>query len=192
MQVCASTPTSRRYCRGVTLPELLLVASILVLLGSTVMPQLESSRAGRIDLAASAVANALRFARDESVRTGLRHMVTFDLTSHRIQVAQLTSSGPAPLPLPLARHPLSRQPYLIDLDDDPSLGASVIAALDLDYESVGSQSVVDFGPAGVPHYQSLSDSRRLLTGRVRVALDGLSREILIQPQTGSVAITGGP
>lgn len=168
------------------------MSTILVMLGSVALPRVDATQQSRMDLAADAVANAIRFSRDEAVRTGLRHMVSFDTNTQQVQVAELASNGPAPVPLPLARHPLSRQPYVIDLDDDPGLGNVQIASLTLSYDGVGSQNSLDFTAAGVPHHQSLSNLRRMISGEVVLTLDGVSRTVNIDPVTAVVTVTGAP
>lgn len=167
------------------------MVAILVILGSTALPRIDAAQQSRIALAAAEVANAIRFARDESVRTGMRHMVIFDTTSQQVQVAELLANGPAPVPLPLARHPLSKQPFVIDLDDDPTLGATVISTLALNYEGVGAQTAIDFTAAGVPHYQSLNTQRRMNSGKILLSLGSVSRVVAVQPLTGAVTVTGG-
>ena len=58
--------------RGVTLPELLIVLTILGVAAAVAIPSLSSSNPQTLDLAAEEFANAMRFARSEALRTANR------------------------------------------------------------------------------------------------------------------------
>lgn len=188
-----SRPTSALRPRGFTLPELLLVASILVVLGSAMAPQLRAPELSRLELAAASVAAALRFARDESLRTGSSHSVFIDPATNQVQVALLPDFSALPIDLPLVRHPLSRAPYAIDLDDDPTLTPVAISMRVLDYDGMSNRERVDFSARGLPLYHGVGGQRfRLLDGQVTLTLGGAMRSVAIAPQTGAIAIGAGP
>lgn len=69
----------RHTCRGFTLAELLITVALLAILAATMIPNLNSADADRLEVAAAEVRNALRFARSEAMRRG--QTVLFDAES---------------------------------------------------------------------------------------------------------------
>lgn len=70
---------SCRTARGFTLVELLIVVAILAILAATMIPNMNSNDADRLEVATAEVRNALRFARSEAMRRG--QSVLFDAES---------------------------------------------------------------------------------------------------------------
>ncbi len=190
-----STPTKSfiATARGVTLPELLLVVAILVAMGSQVIPQLQSADASRLELAVSEVTAALRYARDESARSGAVHSVELDVAAEIVRVVRYADFDVLAMPPPVVFHPLSRQPYQYDLDSLASTAPTQVASVELNYDGVSAPERIDFSAQGLPHYIRPGGTRhRLLDGRIELALGGFEMGITVDPLTGRITPDASP
>ncbi|MGI9324257.1 MAG: pilus assembly FimT family protein [Pseudomonadales bacterium] len=175
------------------MPELLLVAAILVALGTQVIPQLRSADASRLELAVSEVTAALRYARDESAHTGAVHSVELDTTAEIVRVVRYADFDALAMPPPVVFHPLSRQPYQYDLDSLPSTAPTQVASVELNYDGVTAPDRIDFSAQGLPHYIRPGGTRhRLLDGRIELSMDGIGMGITVDPLTGRITPDASP
>ncbi len=100
---------------GYTLVEMLIVVALLAMIAAIAVPSVTPAEHQRLGLAASAVADAFRFAREESRRTGVVHGVTADLSNNQIRVFRL-DEGPNPNDKVFdVRHPISTQLYFFGM-----------------------------------------------------------------------------
>ncbi|MEJ2131711.1 MAG: GspH/FimT family pseudopilin [Gammaproteobacteria bacterium] len=177
-----------RKSAGFTLLEMLLtVVVIAILVGILVLDPKVSSDA-RLKLAAERVAEALRFAHTEAIRTESYFRLTAS-TSGQITVHALDQSKKPPKLGELARHPVTRQPMDFNLIDETLTQGVAPTTVDFDYEVVGSQNVVDFGPTGMPKFIDAGGAHRALTaGSVVLTFAGRQRVVSIEAQTGRVTI----
>ena len=74
--------------RGYTLLEVLIVVTITGLVASLALPSLSTGDTTKIDLAATEVATAIRFARSEALRTGEGHGLTVSQATQQVTVAR--------------------------------------------------------------------------------------------------------
>ena len=108
-----------RLQRGVTLYELLFVVALMGLLATVMMPSKGPSDGLRLDLAAVEVADALRFARSETLRSGQPHGVHFQEDKRRLSVFRMdTATSPAKLVYDIY-HPVDRNLYARELTEKP-------------------------------------------------------------------------
>ena len=97
---------------GYTLIEVVLVALVLGVLASVALPSLsEPDGRQRLELAAQEIADALRFARDESVRTSGVLGVRVDRVAGRLTVFTPDLDALPIVPSATLDHPLRRQPW---------------------------------------------------------------------------------
>jgi prepilin-type N-terminal cleavage/methylation domain-containing protein len=138
--------------KAFTLIELLLVVAVLAAAAAILLPApTPVDRAQRIDLAAGEVAAALRFARDEALRTRRWHGVRITAASERIQVFSLDTTGTPPVETFDVRHPVDKKLYDLSLASRP-----FSEGVDLDRAEFGFGGVkkpyeaIAFSPDGVP------------------------------------------
>jgi len=81
--------------RGYTLTELLIVVSLIALAASVAVPSLEPVDRTKLDLVSGHVVKAIRFARSESMRTGVPHGLAQDDAALRTRVFRITAGAPA-------------------------------------------------------------------------------------------------
>lgn len=177
-----------RSIAGFTLVEMLLVVLVMSVIAGMLLLDPAISTDSRLDLGAERVAQALRFARTEAVRTQSYFRVTGS-TSGRITVHALNASQTPPQTQQLARHPVTRQPIDFNLIDEALTQGVVPTGVSFDFEVIGSRSVVDFGPSGMPKYVDSGGTHRALTaGTVTLEFGGRQRLVLLDAQTGRVTI----
>lgn len=177
-----------RALRGFTLLEVLLAVTVIAAIVGTLLMDPAVSADSRLDLAAERVAQTLRFARTEAVRTG-NYLRFTGSTSGRITVHELDASLTPPQTQQLARHPVTRQPIDFNLVDESLTQGVAPTIVAFDFEVTGSRSVVDFGPSGMPKYVDGGGSHRAMTsGGLTLAFENRMRVVVLHAQTGRVTI----
>ncbi len=97
--------------RGYTLIELVLVVIIISALASIVLPALAPGQSIKLDLAATEIAAAMRFARVEALRLGVARGFRQESTAKRVRVFSMdTQTTPATLVYDIY-HPVDKQLY---------------------------------------------------------------------------------
>jgi len=105
--------------RGFSLYELLFVVAIIGLLATVMTPSKAPGESVKLDLAASEVADALRFARSEALRLGVARGVRAQSVAKRVRVFRMdTQTSPAKLVYDVY-HPVDKQIYDRDLAQQP-------------------------------------------------------------------------
>ncbi len=177
----------RSRTTGVTLPELLIVVTLIAIVGTIAVPSLNSLESVRVASATTELTAALSYARDEAIRTGSIHSVEFTAANHLVQVVKITDFGTMALNRPVVRHPISRQLYSLDLDDDPTTSPTQLVNLTLDFDNVGQQQRVDFMPSGQPVWIDIFDQPyRLLSGSIVLSAQATEQTITLDGFTGRI------
>ncbi len=176
---------------GFTLIETLIVLFILSIIASVVLPELSSSNPARLDSASNEVATALRFARDESIRTGQVHGVHLDTVTTRLYAFK-AGTGANPLTgLLVDYHPHSKQPYDFLLSDNSStkgVGFSSVIPLFHYYTLASSVSYVLFDEEGTPFWRdSVSGNSFILeSANIDMSYGDLIQQVVLEPGFGRV------
>lgn len=103
---------------GFSLVELLIVITILGIAASVAIPDISTTDASRLNLAATELADAMRFARSESMQGSPRAFRQISSQKKVIVYRPDTSASPWS-PIYDVYHPLSKQLYDIDLGNHP-------------------------------------------------------------------------
>lgn len=200
--------------RGYTLLELLVVVGIIALIAVVAVPKLSSNDEERLLIAATEMADAIRFARSETLRNGAPHGFTIDAASKKLQLFRLHSPGgpiiilpsdpsptmysesyePAPeesypaVFLTELRHPVTKQPYLVDIDNHPFARADSVATHAKFLNACSTADQISFDSSGIARcfgssavaLQELEITMSLGAYSQRVQLDGLTGRVTLQ------------
>jgi prepilin-type N-terminal cleavage/methylation domain-containing protein len=177
---------------GFSLLELSIVVLILGIMAVVVIPDSAPTNQQKLDLAANQIAQALRFAQGEALRTGEHHGVTISQVTQTITVIKwdLTTDPVSTELVPY--HPVSKQSFAFDADQmSLAAGVSIINSSDIfNYITIGRRRSLIFDPQGVPVWVLGSDDSayRLLDGVVQLSNGNNQREVTVAPLTGRVTV----
>jgi prepilin-type N-terminal cleavage/methylation domain-containing protein len=172
---------------GFTLTEVLLVIMIIGVIAVTALPEFASRDTAKLDLAASEVADAFRYARHESVRTGIPRGVQVKVSSDEVRVFRLDMGPNPPSKLFDIYHPVAK--YLYDTQAEWALPRGV---------TVNARDLVFAGACNKPKALAFDErgnpicidpvTVRLQSATVTLELDGETRALNIAPITGRVTV----
>lgn len=111
-----------RLQHGYTLIEMVIVVTVLAVIAAIAVPVASPRNDKQLELAAQEFAAAIRFARTESIRTGLPHGFQFDTSQYRIRVFSAATSGSPWTSVWDIYHPIDKQLY------DYTFPASLVGA----------------------------------------------------------------
>ncbi|MFW2403864.1 MAG: pilus assembly FimT family protein [Gammaproteobacteria bacterium] len=178
--------------RGFTITELLVVVIILGVLAAVVAPGIRSGSPDRVDLAAAEAAEAIRFARSEALRTGNVHGVFVEHNQNRVTVEKTDLSEEPVDGESVLYHPVTRQPYTFDLDDDKLMSGVTIGNTSdvFNYWFLGPRRRLLFDAQGLPVYMKpiAGETYHLMPASIIFELDGYERRVSIESYTGRVTI----
>lgn len=178
--------------KGYSATELLVVVIIVGIIAAAAVPRFSASDSQKLELAATQVAEAIRFARSESMRTGNVHGVTVDQGTQRVRVREYDLSTDPVSGTVTLRHPLSKQPYDFDFDTEvTTMGVQVSNTQDVfDFVGAGRRGSVLFDANGVPMWIVAAGptTHNLNTGIVELSMGGVQRNVQLAPFTGRVTI----
>lgn len=181
----------RLRSHGVTLIELLVVVAIMGVVAVAAIPDLRSADPYMLELAAEEVAEAIRFARSESVRTGEIHGIQISQNTQRVVVykADLTTS---PVSMgSILYHPVARQPFDFDLDNRALTGGvRIINTQDPFLYATGRRKNLLFDASGVPIWivNATSSTYILEDGTVQLGYGKGTRTVQVARITGRVTV----
>lgn len=181
------------YAAGLNLPagysllELTIIVLIFGIMAAVVIPNFSSSDPSKLDLAAQELADAMRFARSESIRLGEPRGFQQQTAEKRIRLFRAdTATTPWTLVYDVY-HPVSRKLYDVELDDHPFARVDGIAANRVYRGACNSAESVYFDAGGVPR---CANPETVLLDRfdVTLTLGSHSRIVSLNSVTGQVSV----
>lgn len=173
--------------RGVSLIELMVVITILGIVAAVTVPTLFSGDSKKLDVAAESVAEAIRFARAEAVRTAIPHGVDVSASNERIRVY----SKPSLLPTYDVYHPVDKKLYDIQFAKQPQMAGVDLVSVAFQFDGgFTAPNLLGFNTDGIPKYTGGWPSKdyMLITGIITLEYNGRTKVISIAPMTGRVTI----
>lgn len=174
---------SRRPHQGYTLAEMLAVCAVLSIAAVVALPSAQPVAEFRADTAAGEVVLALRFAREEAMRTGAWRMFSCEAAQNRILVADLdttdanvTKTGTAVL------HPGSRAPYAVQLNAAPAGSNMSLASCRFVFDDGTAATTVAFDAGGNPVRGSgttVARAKALKAGTILLGAGNVTRTIAV-------------
>ena len=181
------------FCnRGFTITELLVIVIIVGLLAVVATPAIRSGDPAKLDLAATQVAEAIRLARSESMRTGDAYGITISHVSQRVRVRRYDLSEDPAEPKETMYHPVNKQPLDFDFDTQQvTQGVRITNTQDVfSYSGTGKRRTVLFDRYGQPTWvmDEGAKTHRLTQAVVELTLNGVTRNVQLAPVSGRVTI----
>ena len=173
--------------RGVNLLELMIVVTILGIVAVVAVPNLLSGDGKKLEVAADAVAEAVRFARAEAIRTGIPQGI--DVTSNNDRVRLY--SKPSFFPTYNVYNPVDKKLYDIQFDNESLMTGVDLVSVNFQFSGgFTAPNLLGFNTDGVPKYTTGFPSRdyMLTTGTITLEYNGRNKVISITPMTGRVTV----
>jgi prepilin-type N-terminal cleavage/methylation domain-containing protein len=182
-----NVPISFSGAAGFTIAEVLVVVIIIGVVAVTALPTFSSRDTARLDLAAEEFADAIRFARSESIRTGVPHGVRVNEVQEFLKVFRLDMAPDPPVKLFDVYHPVAKNLYTLDTDTGLTRGVTVDNH-QLTYSSAcNGPNGFAFDTRGNPICAN-PVSVRVTTAAVTLGFDGATRDVNVAPITGRVTV----
>jgi len=145
----------------------------------------------KLDLVAEEIAQAIRFAHSESLRTGEHFGVTISQVTQKITVKKWdTSTNPVSTAL-IPYHPVSKKQFEFNADGITlASGISITNSSDIFlYDVIGRRRSLIFNSQGMPVWiMNLTDNYRLLEATISLSDGNYQRDVVIAPVTGRVTV----
>lgn len=182
-----------KFQQGFTLLELMIVVFILSVTAVVAIPNLSTTDSYKLDKAGSELADAIRFARAEAIRTGSPHGVWYFSSASTISVYRVvyyTILGfPIPTPTYDIRHPVDKKLYNLDYSNNGNQAPVELRSVALQYGGNDTnREYIAFGPSGTPRYLSGSTYQMLDNANIVLAYGGQIRTVNVSPMTGRVTV----
>ena len=179
--------------RGHTLVELVLVVSLIAVAVAIAMPTTTVVAQARVDAAVTEVAQAVRFAQSEAIRTGVDCVVSLDTATGRVRIFQL-NRGPTPPIEDVAKpvfYPIAgEKKYDFVLGEMPASTGVKIASAVFTFADSSTTAQLGFSATGNPvNVQGPNPADEIAlagTGKVTIAYGDISSSIIVDAATGRV------
>lgn len=168
-----------RRCRGVTLAEMLIACAVLGIAAAVALPSAQPVFQYRADGAAGEVVQALRFAREEAMRSGAYRMLRCDAGQNQVSVYVPDTNGNVAAAV---NYPLSKMNYSIVLGQAPSGSGAALTACSFSFADKTMASTLAFDANGNPVRGTGgggSPAQALTSGVITLAAGGESRTIAV-------------
>jgi prepilin-type N-terminal cleavage/methylation domain-containing protein len=169
-----------RRPRGFSLAETLAVCAVLGVAVAVALPSSQPVSEARADAAAAEVAQALRFAREETLRTGTQLMVRCDTSQNSVSVYQPDTSGNVSQ---VQNDPLTHMNYAILLDQAPTGAHAALSACSFVFFAGPTAVALAFDASGRPVRGPSSGKANaadaLNTGTIQLTLGRTTRTVAI-------------
>lgn len=172
--------------QGLTLLEMTIVITIITLSAAVALPQLSTTDTYPLDTAARELAEAIRFTRAESIRTGIPHGIYISSFTDTAKVY----SNPSGTPTYDVYHPVDKKLYTLNFKTDAATTHVYLLSYSIYYTGVfGLRPYIGFSSHGIPKYYEFG-SDHMLNGDATITLSYAShtRNVLVSPMTGRVTI----
>jgi len=170
--------------RGFTLAEMLTVCAVLGIAAVIAIPTAAPVAETRADTAAGEVVLALRFAREEAMRTGAYRMLGCDLARNSLSVYIPDANGAVAT---MVSNPLSKMDYTVVLSQAPAGGNAALSACGFQFDK-DTLTTVAFDGDGNP-IRGIGDPKKqaqsLAGGTIRLGIGKVTRTVSIDA-TGRV------
>ena len=172
---------------GFSLFEMMVVLAVIGIIAAIAVPSANTTEHQQLELAAATVADSLRYAREESRRTGQSHGILVDLPNNQIRVFRL-NEGPDPnLRVFDQYHPITKQRYFVQLAASPFANTTLNAIGGTMVGTCSESDSVAFDPSGVVRCIE-PVATRVSNASIELAVGELRSTVSVDDYTGRVTI----
>jgi prepilin-type N-terminal cleavage/methylation domain-containing protein len=177
---------------GYTLLELVIVVTIVAVLAAVALPSTAPSQDQKLDLAATLVADAIRHARTEAMRTGEAHGLTVSQATQMVTVKQYDLTTSPISSIATLINPVSKQPYEFNVNTVQGTdGVTISNTQDaFGYKDTGRRRSLVFDGNGTPLWVigSGPTTHLLEDGTVELSYGNARLVVRVASLTGRVTI----
>ncbi len=172
---------------GFSLLELLIVVTILGIAAAVAVPDISTTNTTKLDLAAEEIAEAMRFARSEAIRSGQPRGFRQQSGAKRIRVFRPDTSVSPWNPVYDVYHPVSKKLYDVDLDTHPFASAGAITRTPIFLGTCNVNGNIYFDNSGIPR---CNDPETVLLEQldITLTLGKHNRVVTLSGITGRVTV----
>lgn len=164
---------SRRH--GISLVELLVVCAILAVAAVVALPSAQPVAAFRADAAAGEVVQALRFARQEAMRSGAYRMLGCNLARNQLSVYRADNNN-------AVADPLDKMDYTVVLSQVPADSGMALTSCSFRFADSTSATALGFDASGNPVRGTGSSSAQaqpMTSGSIQLGAGNATRTIVV-------------
>ena len=166
-----------RRRNGYSLAELLIICAVLAIAATVALPSAQPVAEFRADAAASEIVQAVRFARQEAMRTGAYRMLVCDLAKKQLAV---TLPGGSADDANAPKDPLTKMSYKLVLGQAPAGNNATLGACSFKFADTTTAATLGFDASGNPVRGSGASAAQALTsGTILVSIGNARRTIAI-------------
>lgn len=170
--------------QGMTLVEVLLVVIIMSVVASIALPVFSSLDHMQLELQSRKLLRAIRFARDEAIRTGYSHGVDFVESDTRMRLYKYDSGIDYSV-----YKPIERQPYELFFGTNSQPVSISDKSIKFASLTLNSQNHIVFAAGtGVPSSANVGSTNLLETASIEMGYRGDVITLKVAPITGRVTL----
>jgi type II secretory pathway pseudopilin PulG len=170
---------------------------VLVILGAVAgLAQLSANpvRPAQLDAAVRDVAQALRFAQSDAIRTGAYRVVSCSVAANSIRIFALDMAPKPPIEDTAnpVMNPINKKTYALSLSARPGSAAARIDSCQFAFNGAASGTQLTFGSDGAPVYVAgpgAPDVKPMTTGSITLSAGVNVRTITVDALTGRVTVS---
>lgn len=175
--------------RGYTLTELMVVVAILGIVAIVAVPSLFSGNSQKLDVAASELAEAIRFSRSEALRTGTANGVIYAPSPLRFSLYREVYTANVPISTFDVRHPVDKKLYTLEYSSTGNQTPVTISSVIFKYGgSAVNRDYISFDEHGIPRYLNGSTYQMLDDATIVLEYMSHTRTVRVAPMTGRVTV----
>jgi len=175
-----------------TLLEMLIAVTIVALVATIALPSLSTGDEKKLDLAATEVANAIRFARSEALRTGEGHGLTISQVTQTVTANKYDLTTAPISTLGTLTHPVDKKPYDFNINTASATSGVTISNTDdvFNFTGLGGRRSLIFDAYGTPKWivGSGPTTYLLSDGNIELSYGFQKRVVSVAPITGRVTV----
>lgn len=164
----------KKYSKGFTIIELVMVIVIVGILAALAVPRFESFYAIKLNGAVKKVVSDIRYVQQLAISRHETYKIIFDTGLDKYEVRRVSDNS-------FAKDPFSRTDFVVNFNTDPQY-----KGINLSSAAFGGTAILQFDWQGIP--QNGSGTNLSSDGQARLEYHNNSLTIYVTPQTGRARV----